>query len=188
MATETLNREASLNMIEKKLVKNAIEPIGRRESPIGLSNVVGAHGTHSSAILDLARNGHFSGGTDPEGKFFVVPNLSSKDWKIPGQYQSISAVKQEIGMVNPIDIAKEYAGSASEEQGSNDRGAVILFGRKIVELVEEIQVGGAAFDEPEPEAILKAAPPIDSISRIYPVDQLAFEAISAGLKQLRANG
>lgn len=182
MAIEAL-QNASLTLVEKKLVKNPIITLGRRESPIGLSNVVGAHGTHVEAVLDLARNGHFSGGTDPAGKFFVVPNLISKDWKIPEHTESISKVKKQIGMVNPIDIAIEYAGSAANEQDSYNGGVVLLYGRKIVDLVEEIQIGG--IEENEPEAILKSPPPINSLVRIYPVDTLALENLSDGLKELR---
>lgn len=185
MGIETLERAESLALIEKKLVKTPIETRTKRPSPIGLSNVVGAHGTHVEAVLDLARYGRFRGGTDPAEKFFVSLNQRSKDLQVPDQTVAAAKTIDQVGLINPIGPAVEYAGSASFDREDDNAGAVILFGRKIVDLIEEIQIGGTY--EPEPEAILSTAPPIESITRIYAVDQLAFEALSRGLKQIRSS-
>lgn len=180
----TRTRElAPVDAIRKKLVNTPVHTTGKRPSPVGLSDIVAAHGTSIEAVFDLARQGEFKGGTDPEGRFFAVPNLNSKDWRIPDHTKNIYEIKARYGIINPLTVAEQYAEAAASESEDNPHGVVILFGKKIVDLVEDIQVGG--IDEPEPEVLLTQAPPIRSIRRIYALDQFALEALNLGLQTIK---
>lgn len=163
------------------------QPLEDRYEPVGLTPVVGTHGTQVDSIVRLARDGVFSGGAASvlQETFYITPNLRNRDWQLTDFACAINSISRRV---NPIEVSKEYATTDSlarfidheMEDFEPVYGMVVTFSRRVLELVESVDVD----DLDEPEAALRQAPPLESVRAIYPVDQLAADALGQALDRL----
>jgi hypothetical protein len=153
--------------------------------PIGLTQIVGTHGTQVDSVFRLARDGKFSGGMAKElgGTFHITPNLQLRDWQKTEFAGDVSKIVDEIGLKNPIEISMGYAEVDRPEQPlETAQGVIIGFGRKVLDLVQIVDMD---IEREEPEVVLSQAPPLESVRCIYPVDEAAAVALHQVLDDLR---
>lgn len=175
--------------IEKR-IRAPLVGRGRTQS-VGLTQIAGTHGTQVRSVVNLSREGRFSGGAaDLRGTFHITPNLRFNGWKKTSFADDISTIIGRVGLRNPLAISQEYAetgpleveeaGEDEENEFELNQGVVIAFDRKVLELVRGIDIDEVS---QEPEVILAEAPPLESVRAIYPVDDLAQAALMKTLGQ-----
>lgn len=181
-----------LEIIENR-IQNPLD--GRVASSLGLSWIVGTHGTTVDSVYQLARDGHFSGGSryssDGDQLFHITPNLRFGGWRRTEFAEKVNELKDGGYDVHPVSISMGYAES-SEPDSTGDNaydttdhsnyGVVIGFSKIILPLVRRVDV-----DEirEEPEVVLRTAPPVEAVRVIYPMNKLALDALHEAIASLR---
>lgn len=166
------NTASSLEVVRAKMQKPLFVVSGgdveRRH--IGSSNIVATHGMSVRSLATLAISGRFSG-NDPalDNFFFATPNMRNKSLRKHEVYQRLIEVNQGDDSYNPIDVSIDYAESNSSEDGL-DGGFVVAFNGGLVDKSKRIDV---IYDDLNDvlELAVKPAPSMDSIFKIYPLDE-----------------
>ncbi len=181
--------ENPLEYVEKR-IRNPLE--GRRmHRSIGLTRIVGTHGTKVQSVVDLAQKGEFSAPSgDLQKTFHLTPNMLFSGWKKTAFSEDISKILGQIGLVNPLGISRQYAESSQADPRSIEderdvdegNGVVIAFDGKVLPLVRTVDVDDML---QEPEVVLASAPPIESVRAIYPVDEFANVTLMKALEEIR---
>lgn len=189
MATK---EQSPLEIIENR-IQNPLD--GRVASSLGLSWIVGTHGTTVDSVYQLARDGYFSGGSrytsEGDRRFYITPNLRFGGWRRTEYAEKVNELKDGGYDVHPVSISMGYAESSEPDStGDNeyeatrqsDRGVVIGFSKFILPLIERVDVGEI---REEPEAVLRKAPPVEAVRVIYPMNKLALDALHEAIASLR---
>lgn len=189
MATKELS---PLEIIENR-IQNPLD--GRVATALGLSWIVGTHGTTVDSVYRLARDGKFSGGTlissDDDRVFHITPNLRFGGWRRTEFAEEVSELIDGGYDVHPVPISMGYAESSEpDNMGDNayetthqsDRGVVIGFSKLILPLVKYVDIDDI---NQEPEVVLHSAPPVEAVRVIYPMNKLALDALREAVATLR---
>lgn len=182
--------KSHLDYIEKR-IRKPLEGRGSQRS-IGLVRIVGTHGTEIGSVVNLVKEGEFSGGANNlQGTFHLTPNLKFSGWRETEFSGDISDIVDKVRIRNPLDISQEYAEAYTprddEERGGeadelSKHGVVIAFSGRVLDLVRLVDLDEV---RQEPEVVLEVAPPLESVQAIYPVDELAHSALVGALEDLR---
>lgn len=189
MSTKELS---PLEIIENR-IQNPLD--GRVAKSLGLSWIVGTHGTTVDSVYRLARDGTFSGGSrynsNGDSLFHITPNLRFAGWRRTGFAEDVNELIDGGYDVHPVPVSMGYAEpSEPDNTGDNaydttrhsDRGVVIGFSKLILPLVKYVDVDDIT---QEPEVVLHTAPPVEAVRVIYPMNKLALDALHDAIASLR---
>ncbi|MEX2014934.1 MAG: hypothetical protein WD885_03275 [Candidatus Saccharimonadales bacterium] len=188
--------------VEKRLCK----PIDLERRSIGLTAVVGTHGMDTDSMIRLVRDGEFSRAeaVGLGNNFYLTFNPSYKYWKKSDFAEEAARAVGQAGIYNPVKTSIGYASSrlASSEPSptpvryergrvivdeltdSQEEGFVLSFNNSVLPLINEIRLD-ENLEGIEAEIELRNAPSLPSVSRIYPISEVALDSIRETIQDLR---
>lgn len=193
----------ALEQVEKKLCR----PIDLEKRSIGLTAIIGTHGMDTDSMVRLVKDGEFSR-AEAVGlgdNFYLTFNPAYKHWEKTGFAEQAAHIIDYLGIYNPVGTSIGYASSqpAGSEpsptslkyergrlvvEGLNDNqeeeGFVLSFNSSVLPLINEIRLDENN-EGMEAEIELGEAPPLSSVSRIYPISGIALESIRKTIQELR---
>ena len=158
-----------------------------------LGSIACMHGASTDAIRRLAQDGRFSGGQAAlGGDFFTTPNEKYKGWSQTEIGRRVLDHMHEMSRPEGFQKAIEYAEAAEvleacetyeiyENKGVLLSGAVVAFNSSA--LHPKLEIHEDILDNAL-ELVLPAAPKIEAIEGIYPVDKYAAEALADALQNM----